>query len=250
MPSTKDAGVAFYVGAAKVDKLFAANTEVWSSADTTPPSAPTSFRVTGSSSSSVSLAWNASTDNVAVTGYNVYRNGILSTATTGTSATVSGLASSTTYTFGVAARDAASNLSTQSTVSGSTAAAPPPPPTYPYTAYTAGQPNIPRAVGTYTIGSFTFDPARTYTISYYGYCDSGAFYPSADYTNSFCLATFQTSIGTASGPQIRVTSGNNYSYTTGAFSGVSGPVTFSIRIWDTYMSGIEGNPSVTVTAVA
>ena len=44
-------------------------------ADTTPPSAPGNLRVTGTTASSVSLAWNAATDNVGVTGYDVYRGG-------------------------------------------------------------------------------------------------------------------------------------------------------------------------------
>ena len=82
--------------------------------DTTPPSAPTNLRVTGTSSSSISLAWNASTDNVGVTGYDVYRAGTRVTTTTGTSYTDGGLAASTTYTYTVYARDAAGNVSTAS----------------------------------------------------------------------------------------------------------------------------------------
>jgi hypothetical protein len=91
--------------------------------DTTPPSAPTGVKVTGTTSSSVSLAWNASTDNIGVTGYDVYRGGTLATSVTGTSATVGGLAASTTYSFTVRARDAAGNASGASAaVSGTTTA--------------------------------------------------------------------------------------------------------------------------------
>jgi Cellulose binding domain/Fibronectin type III domain len=79
--------------------------------DTTPPSAPTNLRSTGTTSSSVSLAWNASTDNVGVTGYQVFVNGGGSVSVTGTSATVGGLAASTTYSFTVKAHDAAGNVS-------------------------------------------------------------------------------------------------------------------------------------------
>ncbi|WP_084964701.1 fibronectin type III domain-containing protein [Thermoactinospora rubra] len=79
--------------------------------DTTPPSAPGNLRVTGTTSSSVSLAWNAATDNVGVTGYNVYRGGTLVTTVTGTAYTDSGLSPSTSYTYTVRARDAAGNLS-------------------------------------------------------------------------------------------------------------------------------------------
>jgi chitinase len=80
-------------------------------ADTTPPSTPGNLRSTGTTSSSVSLAWDASTDNVGVTGYNVYRGATLVTTVTGTSYTDGGLSASTSYTYTVRARDAAGNLS-------------------------------------------------------------------------------------------------------------------------------------------
>jgi hypothetical protein len=82
--------------------------------DTSPPTAPTNLRSTGTTSSSVSLAWNASTDNVGVTGYNVYLGGVLATSATGLTATVTGLAAATTYSFTVKARDAAGNTSAAS----------------------------------------------------------------------------------------------------------------------------------------
>ncbi|MFC4586111.1 glycosyl hydrolase family 18 protein [Sphaerisporangium corydalis] len=82
--------------------------------DTTAPSTPGSLRSTATSSSSVSLAWNASTDNVGVTGYNVYRGGSLVTTATGTTYTDGGLAASTAYSYTVRARDAAGNLSANS----------------------------------------------------------------------------------------------------------------------------------------
>src|SRR5215510_5910760 len=43
--------------------------------DTQAPSVPTNLRVTATTSSSISLAWNASTDNVGVTGYDLFRGG-------------------------------------------------------------------------------------------------------------------------------------------------------------------------------
>ncbi|GGK76604.1 chitinase [Sphaerisporangium melleum] len=82
--------------------------------DTTAPSTPGNLRSTGTTSSSVSLAWNASTDNVAVTGYNVYRGSTLVTTVTGTTYTDGGLAANTTYAYTVRARDAAGNLSAAS----------------------------------------------------------------------------------------------------------------------------------------
>ncbi|GAB1818272.1 glycosyl hydrolase family 18 protein [Herbidospora sp. RD11066] len=79
--------------------------------DTTAPSTPANLAVTGVTSSSVSLSWNASTDNVGVTGYLVYRGGTLVTTVTGTTFTDTGRAASTAYTYQVRARDAANNQS-------------------------------------------------------------------------------------------------------------------------------------------
>jgi len=78
--------------------------------DTTAPTAPTNLVSTGKTSSSVSFAWNASTDNVGVTGYTVqYAGGSLNVPSN--SATVSGLNANTAYTFTVTAKDAAGNVS-------------------------------------------------------------------------------------------------------------------------------------------
>jgi len=91
------------------------------SGDTQAPTAATGLNVSGTTSSSISLAWNASTDNVGVTAYNVYMNGSLQTTTSTTSTTISGLTPSTTYSFYVVAKDAAGNSSSNSsTVSGTT----------------------------------------------------------------------------------------------------------------------------------
>src|SRR4051794_1088796 len=80
--------------------------------DTEPPSAPGDLRSTGVTSGSVSLAWDASTDNVGVTGYGVYSGGTaIVTGITGTSATIPNLAADTSYTFTVKARDAGNNVS-------------------------------------------------------------------------------------------------------------------------------------------
>ena len=82
--------------------------------DTQAPTAPGGLASTGRTSSSVSLSWNASTDNVGVTGYDVYSGSSVVASATGTSATVTGLAASTAYTFTVKARDAAGNTSAAS----------------------------------------------------------------------------------------------------------------------------------------
>src|SRR6185369_15141817 len=68
------------------------------------PPAPTNLHSTATTSSSVSLAWNASTG---ATGYNVYQGLTKVQSVTGTSATISGLASGTSYTFSVTATNSA-----------------------------------------------------------------------------------------------------------------------------------------------
>jgi len=82
--------------------------------DTTPPSAPANLAATTTTATSVSLSWGASTDNVGVTGYNVYRGGVLAAASSGTTFTDSGLNPGTAYTYTVKAYDAAGNLSSAS----------------------------------------------------------------------------------------------------------------------------------------
>ncbi len=81
--------------------------------DTQAPTAPANLVSTGKSGNSVSLAWHASSDNVGVTGYDVYQNGnkVLSVGGTTLSATVTGLSPNTSYTFMVKAKDAAGNES-------------------------------------------------------------------------------------------------------------------------------------------
>lgn len=90
--------------------------QVWGtpSTDTQAPTSPTNLVASNPTSSTVALSWTASTDNVGVTGYDVYANNILKTTVTGTSTTVQSLASSTLYNFHVIARDAAGNSSPQS----------------------------------------------------------------------------------------------------------------------------------------
>ena len=89
--------------------------QIWNpSADTQAPTAPTSLASTTKTATSITVAWNASTDNVGVTGYNVYSNGVLKTTVTGLTATITGLTASTSYNINVTAIDAAGNTSASS----------------------------------------------------------------------------------------------------------------------------------------
>lgn len=82
--------------------------------DTTPPSVPTGLTATAISSTQINLSWNASTDNVAVTGYQVFRNGTQVGPSTTTTFSDTGLSPSTSYSYTVRAVDASTNPSGQS----------------------------------------------------------------------------------------------------------------------------------------
>jgi endo-1,4-beta-D-glucanase Y/chitodextrinase len=102
-----------------------------SPADTQAPTAPTGLTSPGKTSSSVSLSWTAATDNVGVTGYEVFIGTSTTPAATSTTtgATVTGLAAATTYSFTVKARDAAGNRSAAGTALSVTTSAATTPPT-------------------------------------------------------------------------------------------------------------------------
>jgi hypothetical protein len=88
--------------------------------DTQAPTAPTGLSAPSKTSTSVTLSWTASTDNVGVTGYDVYRGATLCGSTATTSFTCTGLAANTAYSFTVKAKDAAGNASAASSALGVT----------------------------------------------------------------------------------------------------------------------------------
>jgi len=92
--------------------------------DTTPPSQPSSLAVSSSTQTSVALTWGASSDNVGVVGYGVYRNGTLVATVTQPGSTVSGLVCGTAYTFAVDAYDGAGNRSSKASLVTATASCP------------------------------------------------------------------------------------------------------------------------------
>ena len=85
------------------------------SSDNVPPSIPSNLSATAVSQSQINLLWNPSTDNVGVTGYQVFRNGVQVGKTSTTSFADMNLAPLTTYSYSVKAFDAAGNVSAQST---------------------------------------------------------------------------------------------------------------------------------------
>jgi chitodextrinase len=116
------------VGNRSATTPISAQTSSCPAGDTQPPSTPTGLSATGRTTTSITLGWTASTDNVGVTGYGVYSGGVRVGTSASISYTVSGLTCGTSYALGVDAVDAANNRSSTAPLSASTAACAPPPP--------------------------------------------------------------------------------------------------------------------------
>ncbi|MEW7277003.1 GEVED domain-containing protein [Aquimarina sp. 2201CG1-2-11] len=107
------------------------NVTTQQASDTQAPSAPTNLTASSVEPTTLILNWNASTDNVGVTGYDVYQGTTHLTTVTGTSYNVTGLTANTTYAFSVIAKDALGNESVSSnTVNVTTTSTTIPAPTY------------------------------------------------------------------------------------------------------------------------
>jgi len=89
-------------------------------ADTSAPSIPTGLAATAVSPSRINLSWTPSTDNIGVTGYQVFRDGTLIATTVSASYAATGLAANTSYSFTTKAFDAAGNVSAASQAASAT----------------------------------------------------------------------------------------------------------------------------------
>jgi chitodextrinase len=87
--------------------------------DPTPPSAPTNLASSNVSTTSFRVTWAAATDNVAVTFYNIYRNGayVATVSGTTTSYNLTGLTADTPYSIVVRALDAERNFTNSTALS-------------------------------------------------------------------------------------------------------------------------------------
>jgi hypothetical protein len=87
-----------------------------SAPDSTAPSIPTGLTLLTVSSNSARVIWDDSTDNIGVTGYNIYIDNVLYGSSVIAYAEISGLTSSTSYDFQVTAFDAENNESDRSSI--------------------------------------------------------------------------------------------------------------------------------------
>ncbi|MDR6883100.1 fibronectin type III domain-containing protein [Bacillus sp. 3255] len=109
-------------------------------ADTTAPSNVTNLTTSGLTQTGVTLNWTAATDNVAVTGYDIYSGTNLVTTVTGTTYNVTGLTAGTQYTYTVKAKDAVGNVASGTSTTFTTTAAADTTPPSPVTGLSAGTP--------------------------------------------------------------------------------------------------------------
>lgn len=117
--SVDDLGVQGYdttYGWGRINATKAVASAVTVPVDTTAPSVPQDLATTSITTTAVNLSWKASTDNVGVTGYKVFRNGTEIATVAGTSYSDTKIATENTYTYTVRAFDVAQNMSADSNI--------------------------------------------------------------------------------------------------------------------------------------
>jgi glucose/arabinose dehydrogenase len=121
-------------------------------ADTQPPTAPTALTQTAATETTATVSWTASTDNVAVAGYGLYRAGSPAGTAGTTTATFGGLTCGASQPIAVDAYDAAGNRSGQATLTVTTTACDTSPPAVQLTNPAAGP-----VGGTVTVAAIASD---------------------------------------------------------------------------------------------
>jgi len=200
---------------------------IGSGPDTQAPTIPASLSAANTTETTTDLSWTASTDNVGVTGYDVYQGASLIGTTTTTSYNATGLTASTTYSFTVVAKDAAGNVSAASNAASVTTLTPPDTqaPTAPTSltatntaqtttdlSWTASTDNV--GVTAYDVYQGASVIATTATTSYY----VTGLTASTSYTFS---VTAKDAAGNASGASNTVTVTTTPSSTTGCTGGIA-----------------------------
>ncbi|GEM46292.1 glycoside hydrolase family 9 protein [Deinococcus cellulosilyticus] len=140
--------------------------------DTTAPTVPSSLRATDATTTTLTVAWNASTDNVGVSKYEVYLNNVLAGTVGGSTLSyqVTGLTKNTAYSFKVRALDAAGNASAFSTVLTASTLATDPQPVVgqnPCARFPLSKVFTGPSVGTPSTGKFNYGEALQKAILFY-----------------------------------------------------------------------------------
>lgn len=184
-----------------------------SAPDTTAPTAP-NLSASGTTSVSTILSWTGASDNISVTAYDIYNNGILLTTVTASPYTVTGLTPSTTYNFVVKAKDGSGNISVDSNSVSVTTLAP-----------DTIAPTAPTLTASGTTNSSTI-------LSWSGSTDNVGVTTYEIYKDGTLLATINTSPYTVTG----LTASTNY--------------TFSIKAKDAAGNISSASNSVNITTTA
>jgi acid phosphatase type 7 len=198
-------------------------------ADTTPPTAPANLTGVAASQSQVNLSWGASTDNVGVTGYKVYRDGSFLASTTATTYSDTTVQAGSTHTYTVYAYDAAGNISPPSNSATVTTTVDSQPPSTPAglaaTVVSAGQVNL----------SWNAATDNTGVTGYTVYRDGS---PIATTSGPNAITYSDTSVAAAT----------TYTYTVDAFDGAGNHSPLSAPVTATTPSGTVH--TVTLSPVA
>lgn len=152
-------GVAAYDAAGNVSGTATLTQSTGACTDTQAPSKPTGLATSSITQTSATLSWTASTDNVGVTGYRVYMGAAQVGTSSSTSYQFSGLSCGTAYTLGVAAYDAAGNVSGKATKAVATSVCTSPP----------GNSGLPVVTGSANVGSSLTSSTGTWTNAPTGY---------------------------------------------------------------------------------
>ncbi len=231
------------------------------SGDTTPPTVPTNLTATATSGTAISLTWSASTDNVGVTGYKIYRGGTQIATSTTNSYSDTGLTANTTYTYTVAAYDAAGNTSAQSTAASATTQAL----TYSLT-ITATNGSVTKSPDqtTYTSGTvvtLTANPNTGYSFSSWSGDLTGSTNPTTITINAnkavtanFTQNQYTLTISSTNGSVSKSSNQSTYTYNTSVTLTAVPNTGYSFTSWSGDLTGstnpatiiIDANKSITV----
>lgn len=168
--------------------------------DTSPPSVPASVQASAQSASSIQVTWTASTDNVGVSGYKVFRNGNLAGTAGAPTYLDSGLQPNTAYSYTVSAFDGAGNQSAQSG-----------PPAVGTTLADTSAPSVPTAVSAVALAPTEVQITWTASTDNIGVTGYRIFRNGAEIDTS-SVASYQ---------DYTVTSGESYAYTVSAYDAAS-----------------------------